>query len=94
MVTRMDVDGYLHVVEGGEYMYFEDHQREVAQLQARVAELEAARAHLREALEDIASGEITRSHCTGPHCVEELGVATADEMASRAAGALDWDARA
>lgn len=47
MVTRMDVDGYVHVVEGGEYMYYEDHQREVAQLQARVAELEGAlRAHV------------------------------------------------
>lgn len=53
MVTRMDVDGYVHVVEGGEYVYYEDHQREVAQLQARVAELETAIARIEtEALAD------------------------------------------
>ena len=54
-------------------------------------EMRADKANLRAALEDIASGEIMRSHCTGPHCVEALCVATADEMASRAAGALEWD---
>lgn len=42
------------------------------------------------ALADIASGEIVREHCVGPHCTEELGLATADEMSSRAAGALSW----
>lgn len=62
----------------------------VLRLHARVQELEASREHLKNALEDIASGEITRSHCVGPHCTEEIGVATADEMASRAAGALHW----
>ena len=56
-----------------------------------VQEMRADKANLRAALEDIASGEIMRSHCTGPHCVEALCVATADEMASRAAGALEWD---
>lgn len=68
--------------------------RELRRLHARVQELEAAQANLTSALEDIASGEITRSHCIGPHCTEEIGVATADEMASRAAGALDWESRA
>ena len=47
-----------------------------------------AAATMRSALEDIASGEIVREHCHGPHCTEELGIATADEMSSRAAGAL------
>ena len=56
-----------------------------------VQEMRADKANLRAALEDIASGEIMRSHCTGPHCVESRCVATADEMASRAAGALEWD---
>lgn len=56
-----------------------------------VQETRADKANLRAALEDIASGEIMRSHCTGPHCVEARCVATADEMASRAAGALEWD---
>ena len=67
--------------------------RELRRLHARITELDAEKASLRDALSDIASGEITRSHCTGPHCVEEVGVATADEMASRASGALDWDDR-
>lgn len=42
------------------------------------------------ALADIASGEIVRMGCVGPNCTEELGIATADEMSSRAAGALEW----
>ena len=67
--------------------------RELRRQHARIAELEAEKANLRDALLDIASGEIMRSHCTGPHCTEELGVATADELASRASGALDWDDR-
>lgn len=58
---------------------------------AELAQLRQAKDSLRAALEDIASGEIMRSHCTGPHCVEARCVATADEMASRAAGALEWD---
>lgn len=52
------------------------------------AKLEAAT--MRSALEEIASGEIIREHCHGPHCTEELGIATADEMSSRAAGALSF----
>lgn len=68
--------------------------QELEALHARVQELEASNANLKGALEDIAAGEITRSHCVGPHCTEEIGTATADEMASRAAGALDWEARA
>ena len=63
----------------------------VLQLLDYVQEMRADKANLRAALEDIASGEIMRSHCTGPHCVEARCVATADEMASRAAGALEWD---
>lgn len=47
-------------------------------------------ATMRSALEAIASGEITREYCHGPHCVEELGIATADELSSRAAGALSF----
>ena len=64
-----------------------------AELEAELAQLRESRKHLHDALSDIASGEIMRSHCTGPHCTEELGVATADELASRASGALDWDDR-
>ena len=60
---------------------------------AELAQLRQAKDSLRAALADIASGEILRSHCTGPHCVEELGAATADDMVSRAAGALEWDDR-
>lgn len=67
--------------------------RELRRQHARIAELEAEKANLRDALSDIASGEIMRSHCIGPHCTEELGVATADELSSRAYGALDWDDR-
>ncbi len=63
---------------------------ELRRLHARVQELEASQDHLKNALKDIASGEITRSHCVGPHCTEEVCVATADEMASRAAGAFHW----
>ena len=63
---------------------------ELRRLHTRVQELEASQEHLKNALEDIASGEITRSHCVGPHCIEDVGLATADEMASRAAGALHW----
>lgn len=70
-----------------------DAAAELRRLHARITELDTEKASLRDALSDIASGEIMRSHCTGPHCVEEVGVATADEMASRASGALDWDDR-
>lgn len=65
-------------------------EQELRRLHTRVQELEASQEHLKNALEDIASGEITRSHCVGPHCTEDVGLATADEMASRAAGALHW----
>ena len=41
------------------------------------------------ALSDIASGEILRQTCYGPHCDEFIGVATADEMSARAAGVLE-----
>ena len=58
---------------------------------AELAQLRQAKDSLRAALADIASGEIMRSHCVGPHCTEELGIATADELSSRAAGALNWD---
>lgn len=64
-----------------------------AELLELIDQLEAAQkdaATMRSALEDIASGEITREHCQGPHCVEELGIATADELSSRAAGALSF----
>lgn len=70
-----------------------DAQAEIARLRGALEKTEQRCEHLRSALSDIAGGEITRSHCVGPHCVEELGVATADEMSSRAAGALDWDDR-
>ena len=69
---------------------FESAAALLERLNARVQELEASQEHLKNALEDIASGEITRSHCVGPHCTEDVGLATADEMASRAAGALHW----
>lgn len=42
MVTRYDLDGRCDPVEGGSWVDYEDHQAEVTQLQARVAELEAA----------------------------------------------------
>ena len=59
-------------------------------IESKLRELVQSEQSLLDALKDIASGEILRSHCTGPHCVEEWGIATADEMASRAAGALAW----
>lgn len=62
-------------------------------LRARLEKAEQRIGHLGSALGDIASGEILRSNCNGPHCTEEMGVATADEMAGRAAGALEWDAK-
>ena len=68
-------------------------EAELGLLDSKLAQLRESRKHLHDALEDIASGEILRSHCIGPHCTEEVGVATADEMASRAAGALDWEKR-
>lgn len=74
----------------------EQHRQQAAmnaEARSELARIVAEKASLRDALLAIASGEIMRSHCTGPHCTEELGVATADEMASRAAGALDWDDR-
>ena len=64
---------------------------ELRRQHAEIQQLKAQNAHLRDALSDIASGEIMRSHCVGPHCTEELGIATADELSSRAAGALNWD---
>lgn len=43
MVARYDIDGgYVQAVEGGSWVDFEEHQREAAQLQSRVAELEGA----------------------------------------------------
>lgn len=62
-------------------------------LRERLEKAEQRIGHLGSALGDIASGEILRSHCYGPHCTEEMGIATADEMSGRAAGALEWDAK-
>lgn len=51
---RLEYDD-LDVYENGNLVNYEDHQREVAQLLARVAELEAALGECLSALED--SGE-------------------------------------
>lgn len=64
----------------------EDNIKRCEQMQALEKDAET----MRSALEDIASGEVTRSYCHGPECFEQVENANAEDMASRAAGALSW----
>ena len=63
---------------------------EITEMKSRLDALEKDAETMRVALEDIASGEILRSYCHDPECREQIEVANANDMASRAAGALSW----
>lgn len=67
----------------------EERDGEILRLRALLLTEQNRLAIATSALEDIASEEIVRSHCVGPHCTEETCMATSGEMANRAAGALD-----
>ena len=71
MITRYRLEyDDLDVYEDGNLVKYEDHQAEVAQLQARVAELEAA---LRPALEFV---ELFSNRWDGQHGRHPFGIVT------------------
>lgn len=77
MVTRYDLDGRCDPVEGGSWVDYEDHQAETAQLQARVAELEAALSTVLVGAEchaDFSNGVVC------PNTGADQGEATASEI--------------
>lgn len=67
-----------------------DMQRVFDTVEVALESLEKGAEIMRSALEDIASGEVTRSFCRGPFDSEQVELATADDMINRAAGALSF----